>query len=402
MAHDGKPSRASRAFVAAAFVVAASALLSLTVVGAGASARPAGGAAPVAVASHPDVVTRCPPCIINIVSRNLPKVGSGGGNVRLPADPSKTLPWGVAVSGVDNGALQTTNTTEISIGDLPNGVYHYLIVGPSGWTAANESGSVTLNDDNATVATGFTSAPTHDLTVRESGLPKGTLWCATVASALTFCSSFASQHVANLTPATYAFSVAGVPGYSLKYAAPTSVNLTDGSLSVHLIYRTTLYSLTFDESGLAPATVWRLTLFWYGGSPLKNHHESRSTSGTSLVFAVYNGTYNYSIKAPGGNGVPKETPVFVNGSSVTRDLVFTPIPSPVTFKETGLKAGQTWSITIDNQTYSTNATQLEVNLTDGKYGYSIGPPAGFTGHGSPVSVKVDGSPVTVRISFRSG
>ena len=382
------------AAVLIAVVVAASALLSLAAFGSGGSVAPTSTHASAAVVNAPEVITRCPPCIINIVSRNLPKAA----DLAKPA----SLTWGVAISGVDNGELQTTNTTEISIGDLPNGVYHYLVVGPSGWVAANESGSVTLNDDNATVNTAFSQAPTHDLIVRESGLPKGTLWCATVASALTLCSSAVSQRAENLTPAVYNFSVAGAAGYELKYPAPTTVDLTDGSLIVHLVYRPTLYALTFAESGLASGTVWRLTLYWASGTPIKNHHVRRATSGSSLVFEVTNGTYNYTVVPIRGYDTPTEVPITVDGASLTHDLAFTAIPSAVTFTEKGLASGLTWSITINNKTYTTNTTQIVVTLTVGKYGYTIGVPSGYTARGSPVAVKVDGSPVSVKITFRAG
>ncbi len=392
MSDDGTSGRKPRTLWAAAVavVVTVLALMSMaTPATAGAAVTVRSGAAPT-VAGHPQSMTRCPPCVIEILALPGPKSPP-----KIKHEPF----WGVAISGVNNGAPTTTNTSEITIGDLPNGVYHYLIFGPSGWVAANESGSVTLDNDNATVTTGFTQSPTHSLTVSETGLPKGTLWCATVASALTFCSSASRQRIANLTPATYNFSLTGAAGYGLKYPAPTTVNLTDGSLSVHLVYRPVLYVLTLEQSGLASGTVWHLTLFWYDSATGKHRQVSRSTSGTSLVFDVTNGTYNYTIKPIAGYTLPTETPITVSGAPVTRDLVFTAVPSAVTFTETGLASGTVWNITINGQTYSTNRTEIQVNLTDGRYGYTIGIPTGYTGHGSPVSVKVDGSPVSVKVRF---
>jgi len=354
---------------------------------------------------QPNYITRCPPAC------NASFNGSG-----IPSNDS----YSVSVSGEDNGSLVSSVNGSVAFHHLDNGTYSYVVVGPVGYEVSNTTianASVREvekipggNGDNAghfTIAGGgvniglkFVKAITHDLTVTESGLAAGTRWCALFSGAALLCSNVSSVRLGGVAPGYYTLTVPGVPGY-VEVTAPVAVSLNSSSVTAHVRFAPVLYTVTFSASGLAPNTSWKVTLFWASGHPVVNHVRSRSTRGTTIVFDVPNGTYNYTLNTVAGYGLPTTPPVFVNGSAVLRDVHFGSIPSSVTFLEAGLATGSTWSITVGNQTMSTNGTSVTFSLPNGKYTYTVGAPAGYVGghHGSG-RFTVKGASVTVRVHFR--
>ena len=80
------------------------------------------------------------------------------------------------------------------------------------------------------------------------------------------------------------------------------------------------YDVMFNETGLENGTPWSVSV---NGSIL-------SSNNHSIVFTLYNGTYNYSVAAVSGYNTPNNNgTIVVNGTSATVNVTFTKIPSVV-------------------------------------------------------------------------
>ena len=154
------------------------------------------------------------------------------------------------------------------------------------------------------------------------------------------------------------------------------------------------YQVTFSETGLPSGTSWAVTF---------NGTTNESNTNT-IVFTGTNGSYQFTVAAISGYTVsPSSGTVFVNGSSVTEKITFTVKPSStskyqVSFVETGLPSGASWSITIDSMTNSSTGNTITFMLSDGNYSYMSTNTANYT-YSGPTTVTVNGSNVTINLSF---
>ena len=98
-------------------------------------------------------------------------------------------------------------------------------------------------------------------------------------------------------------------------------------------------------------------------------------------------------------GGPASGTVTVFGS-VTEAIVFTPTYL-VTFVESGLAAGTTWSISFNGSAATSAAagTSLVLSVGNGTYPFTVGTVSGYVANVTSSSVHVHGAPVTVAIQF---
>ncbi|HYB77532.1 MAG TPA: hypothetical protein VEE83_02470, partial [Thermoplasmata archaeon] len=117
-----------------------------------------------------------------------------------------------------------------------------------------------------------------------------------------------------------------------------------------------------------------------------------------------NGTYAYSITDnPGWHQyfIPYNGKITVNGGSVSEVLVYFPVVYPITFSESGLPSGITWTVTVAGVTQhlKTNGgtdTLTWTGFVNGTYSYSITSISGWHQSTLPASgnVVVKGASVT--------
>lgn len=153
------------------------------------------------------------------------------------------------------------------------------------------------------------------------------------------------------------------------------------------------YEIDFVETGLTSGTSWQVTF---------NGTTNESTTDM-ITFTVANGSYQFTIASISGYTVsPASGTVIVNGSSVTKDITFTVKSTiskyTVSFIETGLPAGTSWSITIDSMTNSSTGNTISFMLSDGNYSYMSTNTANYT-YSGPATVLVKGSNVTIDLTF---
>ena len=153
------------------------------------------------------------------------------------------------------------------------------------------------------------------------------------------------------------------------------------------------YTITYVESGLPSGTAWSVIL---------DASSVKSTTQT-VVFspdAAQHIKVTYSVAAvPGYSASVKTGSVNLNGTSMVIMVTFSPVKYNVTFTETGLTAGTTWSVTIGGLVINSVDSSLTVELTNGTYNYSIGSVAGFHSTISSGVVIVNGSGPVISVTF---
>jgi YVTN family beta-propeller protein len=120
-------------------------------------------------------------------------------------------------------------------------------------------------------------------------------------------------------------------------------------------------------------------------------------SNDSVVATVPVGEAPVGVAWDSANGY--EYVANANNSSVS--VIGTPSvpPYPVTFDETGLAAGTSWTVTLAGALNTTTGASNDFKEINGSYSYSVTPIAGYVASALSGSVLVDGYPVHVAITF---
>jgi hypothetical protein len=256
--------------------------------------------------------------------------------------------------------------------------------------ALARTGAVTLASSTVVVPA---AQPTYAVTFSESGLPSGTSWSVTLNGGTV--SSITSTVVFSEVDGTYAYTIGSVPGYSTS-PSTGSVNVS-GSAVTHPVAFTvvsaTTYDVTFTESGLPSGTSWSATL---NGTPM-------SSTTSTVVFIEVNGTFSYTIGSVAGyTASPASGSVTVVGAAVNRAIAFAATAAStysVTFTESGLPSGTSWSVTLNGTTTSSTTTTVVFTEVNGTYDYTIGAVTGYLATPASGSVPVSGAPAAPAIAF---
>jgi len=302
--------------------------------------------------------------------------------------PSGTL-WSVTLNGTTKSS--TTNTITFSV---PNGTYSYSIGSVNGYTTSPSSGTITVNGANVNIAVIFTPVPvkTYTVTFTENGLQSGTMWYVNLSNGQSF-SSTTNTITFNEPNGTYSYSIATVSGYT---ASPSSGTITVNGKNVNQAITfasvtTSLYTITFTESGLPSGTSWSVTL---------NNIEKSSTNGT-IIFNEPNGTYSYIILGISGYRANTYSgTINVNGNPVSVPVNWTVITYAITITENGIPNGTSWSATLTgttfngkyiNVTLSSITNTITFNEPNGTYSYIIHLPSGYQSNNAKGQVNVSGN-----------
>ena len=185
-------------------------------------------------------------------------------------------------------------------------------------------------------------------------------------------------------PATHLY---GVPGI---YWVIATTHQSDGQTASAMTMVRLGYTVQFSEAGLSSGTSWSVTL----------NGATESSTGTSIAFSEANGTYAFSVRGVAGYTVsPSSGTVIVNGTGVTESIAFSPsviATYTVTFTESGLPAGTSWSVTVNGTTHSSTSNTITFSEPNGTYPYSIADVPGWHQTTLPYSgsVTVDGASVS--------
>ncbi len=272
-----------------------------------------------------------------------------------------------------------------------NGTYGFTLTVPSGVVPPASAGQVAVLAA-ATVVSVPLTAPQNAfaMTFDESGLPTGSAWNVTVngfgIQSLTTSLTF------EMPNGTYNWTVSTIGGWIATTLSGTIlVNGTTTPTKIKFVQYT--YDVTFFEGGLAAGASWGVTVAgtaWTG-------------STYYIVVPLPNGTFAFSVPpitdylaTPGSGNVT------VAAAPQTQVIIFGPIPTEytVTFTETGLPTGASWTVYFGTQApVTTTASSVSFQATNGSWAYGIGAPSGQSATPNAGHATVNGNNVPVSITF---
>ncbi len=210
----------------------------------------------------------------------------------------------------------------------------------------------------------------HTITFVESGLPSGTLWSLSI-DGVTSRSTTSSIEV-TLPAGVYTWTIlspiSGPAG--VRYVAqPASGQLTAGESPVRDappaqegdvdISFTTQYYLTVAVASNAAGISLAPASGWYNAGTTQSLNASASPS-TYLAFVSWNGA------GPGSYSGPDPLAQITLGGPITETANFAPEMGALTFVETGLPQGASWSVTVNGVSQTTSGASITFgNVTVG-------------------------------------
>ncbi len=313
--------------------------------------------------------------------------------------PPGTL-WYINITG-----QKSYNSTSSSIStNLTDGTYSYTAAFQN-TSYSSPGGSFSVSGSPVTVNVPFSMG--YGITFNETGLPASTLWYINITGGKGSGPLSGNQYAVLLPNGTYTYR-AGSGNNS--YSAPSgSFTVSGSALTVDVNFTLNRYSVTFQASYAASSTVeWYINL---------SNGQNFSTSNRSLTFSEPNGTLSYTLGSGNTTFIPSPASgtLTVRGSAVTVAFSMVAVTYTVRFNETGMPEGlpaqnHEWYINITGiGTYNSTGKTLELNLTNGTYGYRISSgntsyrPVNNTGtlgiNGAPVSANATFRPVTFSVAF---
>ena len=200
-----------------------------------------------------------------------------------------------------------------------------------------------------------------------------------------------SDYVVNVTlfPGTYSVKLYDYTTGVYTYLG--SVTLSAGKQSKIL---KDVYRVEFLENGLPSSSQWDLNITGIASVIVRNLD----------YYNLYlpNGTYNYSIYSSDKNYLNRNESgsMIVNGSSLTIKISFSPILFRMSFVESGLPKGSSWSVNLTGayQKNSTNDTVI-FDVANGTYDFTIANSSGYASYPSQGSVDVNGKSTLNYVTF---
>jgi YVTN family beta-propeller protein len=330
-----------------------------------------------------------------------------GGSVNQPITFTRTPPPTYLVTFAESGLVPGTSwsvtlngtplassTSSVMFTEL-NGTYPFTVGSLTGYTATPSSGTVTVSGGpvNTSVAFVSTVVEHYAVTFSEAGLPSGTSWTVTLNGTP---NASTSSSAGFLEPnGTYSFTIGSPAGFA---ASPSvgSVTVNGRPANQSIEFGSTVpgrYAVTFTEVGLPSGASWAVTL---NGTLLT------STTST-VVFSEPNGTYSFTLGSVAGYaGTPSTGTVTVSGGPAGQAFAFTSTvsgPYVVTFTESGLPAGTSWSVTLAGAPHTSTISSLTFTEPNGTYSFTVGSVSGYSATPATGSVVVSGAGVSRTIGF---
>ncbi|MCI4348739.1 MAG: YncE family protein [Thermoplasmata archaeon] len=302
----------------------------------------------------------------------------------LPGGTSWTFSYsGTSAYGPTNVSVASTMSSFLT--RLPNGSYAFTINPVANFLASPARGS--FNVAGAAVTVAITFSELFPVTFREMGLAAGTDWSVRFNGTSNHSTTNSIGFTA--TNGSYPYVLGTLSGYRGAPSAGTVV-VIGAPRTVSITFNAT-YAITFTETGLASGTNWSVTV---GGS-------TSFSLTTSIALVEVNGTYPYTLGAvPGWTTASYAGAVTVSGAAASKVIAWAQSTYTVTFAETGLPIGTSWSVTLNSVTVSGVGDLAFPGVANGTYTYTVGGITGFTPSPATGSVKVSGPSSPIAIVFQ--
>jgi len=246
----------------------------------------------------------------------------------------------------------------------------------------------------------------YAITFAETGLPSGTAWSVTVGT--TTLREVAPSSVEffpqNAQPETYPYKIPGVGPYSVVNPTSGSFAASGSAQTISVTFSAPEYAVNFSESGLPAGTVWYVNSTGSPSFPSGAFTVSVSGTQTFLLGNLTNGTYGYTV-ALNRTGYltagPESGTFTMSGKAVSVSYAYSAKTYSVTFSETGLPTGSSWTVTVAGTPYTSTSSTIVVALANGSHSYTVTGPSGYTMTPSSNLVSVAGTSVTVYLAATS-
>ncbi len=294
----------------------------------------------------------------------------------------------------------TTNATDYVV-LLPNGTGYRFTVPNGSYRIAGSSGiSFAVRGAPTTVGVRLVlGVGLVSLTFREQGLPPATDWTVTISGTTPATYPYNASATTNSGTMTF-LATRGSFTYSVGPVAGETPNHPSGTVTVHrntvvaLKFTAYTYELAFTETGLKVGKSWKVTI---GAT-------SHSSTHSTIVFVLPNGTYDYSIRPIPGYTTTWSGSLVIAGAPVTVPITFVPVTYSLSFTETGLSTSSAWAVLLVSVNFgplNQSTTTVFDNFTvgNGTYIYHISTPSGLRASPLHGSVRISGSGRIVEVRF---
>ncbi len=208
----------------------------------------------------------------------------------IPQGIPSGVTWGVGLNGLWQYNTNLNGQDPDIVFSEASGTYSYSVYVPSPYSVTPSSGTITIASAAISQNIQFIT-PTRDYTITfsETGLPSGTVYTVSIGAVSS------GNPTAQFTEpnGTYYFTISGVQYNGSTYVpSPNSgkVVVSGGNQEVAISFTSKTYKVVFTESGLAPGTLWGVSL----------SGKNQTSSGTSITFSsIIPGTYAYTATASG-------------------------------------------------------------------------------------------------------
>ena len=295
--------------------------------------------------------------------------------------------WYVNITGQPSSGPISSSQTSYSV-SLPNGSYSYTISTGNNEYKPSYTGSFIVNGASVSQSISF-SKVTYTVTFTESGLPSGASWSITLNG--TTKSSTTNTITFSVPNGTYSYTIGSISGYTALPSSGT-IMVNGANVNVAITFTLVTYRVTFTENGLPSGTMWYVNL---------SNGQSYSGTGTTITFQEPNGSYSYTIATVNKIYAPNPSSgtIMVNGANVNVAITFNLVTYKITFTESGLSSGTSWSVTLNNITKTSTNGTIIFNEPNGTYSYIISGISGYRANTYSGTINVNGNPVSVSINW---
>ena len=291
-----------------------------------------------------------------------------------------TSGWYINITGHSLG--YTTTHWDNYTKQFLNGTYSYNAYDAN--HTYKKTGNFTVHGSNFTLVVKFAPVLYHVI-FNETGLPSGVSWGINIRGNIN--SSTGPNQTLSLINGSYSYSISS---QNLSYhATGGTFTISGNTVYENVVFSKVLYLVTVNQKNLPIGYRWYFN----------------TTSGITvmstvnyLTFETTNGSYSYSIQSAdktyrGTHGTFK-----VKGNAVTLTYTFTRVKYNLTFSESGLPTGQSWSVFLGTGQYkSSSSSSLIFSLTNGTYLYKASSVSPYSNPGG--SASISGNSVSIALVF---
>jgi hypothetical protein len=199
---------------------------------------------------------------------------------------------------------------------------------------------------------------------------------------------------------TYPYFIGGPAGWRVTGAASSGAVVVNGA-SMYVTFtfaKGPTYPIHFSQSGLPKGQSWCVVLGgWQKCSTTRSIAYLNLTPG-AYAYAILPMTGQVITAKVGGLPAPLSGTFGIVAKGITMAVKYV-YPYSITFTETGLPVGTSWSVTMKGIVNTSTTSSIGFMFKNGTYGFKVAA-TGYLFTASVHSAKVMGGPVAISITFR--